>query len=40
MKARLRAGAALSVGVEHPNYSARIAEVSDAVRASLIGDLS
>jgi hypothetical protein len=40
MKGRLRAGAALSVGVEHPNYSARIAEVSDAVRASLIGDLS
>ncbi len=40
MKAKLRGGAALSVGVEHPNYSARIAEVSDAVRASLIGDLS
>lgn len=40
MKSRLRAGAALSVGVDHPNYSARIDEVSDAVRASLIGDLS
>lgn len=40
MKAKLRAGAALSIGVDHPNYSARIAEVSDAVRASLIGDLS
>lgn len=40
MKSRLRAGAALSMGVEHPNYSAQLAEVNDAVRASLIGDLS
>ncbi len=40
MKAKLRAGAALSVGVDHPSYSAQIVEVSDAVRASLIGDLS
>lgn len=40
MKSRLRAGAALSMGVEHPNYSAQVAEVKDAVRASLIGDLS
>lgn len=40
MKAKLRAGAALAMGVDHPNYTAQIAEVNDAVRASLIGDLS
>lgn len=40
MKAKLRAGAALAMGVDHPNYSAHVAEVNDSVRASLIGDLS
>lgn len=40
MKSRLRAGAALSMGVDHPEYAAHIAEVGDAVRASLTGDLS
>lgn len=40
MKSRLRAGAALSMGVDHPSYAAQLAEVNDAVRASLIGDLS
>ena len=39
MRDALRSGAALSVGVDHPNYRAAV-EVSAEVRASLAGDLS
>lgn len=40
MKDRLRAGAALSIGVDHPSYVASVEEVGDGVRASLLRDLS
>jgi len=40
MKARLRSGAGLAIGVDHPSYSHAIDEVGDAVRASLIRDLT
>lgn len=40
MVAALRGGAALAAGVDHPNYSATVARVNDAMRASLLGDLS
>lgn len=40
MKARLRSGAGLAIGVDHPSYSHVIDEVGDAVRASLIRDLT
>jgi hypothetical protein len=40
MKAGLRAGARLSVGVEHPNYAATIADVGEAAHASLLRDLT
>jgi hypothetical protein len=39
MKTRLRAGAALGVGVDHSDYKYEIAEVQDAVRNSLLQDL-
>src|SRR5204863_7748375 len=39
MRDVLKRGAALSVGVDHPNYRA-VVEVSAAVRASLAGDLA
>ena len=39
MVATLRGGAALDMGVDHPNYSAK-ARVADAMRASLIADLA
>jgi hypothetical protein len=39
MRDALRRGAALSVGVDHPNYRARV-EVAAEVRASLTGDLA
>jgi Protein of unknown function (DUF3501) len=39
MKSALRAGAALSVGVEHPAYQHRV-QVPDAVRSALIADLA
>lgn len=39
MRHALKAGAALSVGVDHPEFSERIAPVSAAVRDSLVGDL-
>ncbi|HXF66403.1 MAG TPA: DUF3501 family protein [Burkholderiales bacterium] len=35
----LKQGASLSVGVDHPEYTAEIARVEDAVRDSLVGDL-
>jgi len=40
MVAALRTGAALAIGVDHPNYSATVARVGDATRASLLADLS
>jgi hypothetical protein len=40
MKARLRSGAGLSIGVDHPSYTHVIGEVDDAVRASLLRDLT
>lgn len=40
MKDNLRAGAGLSMGVDHPSYTASIADVGDAMRASLIRDLA
>ena len=36
----LRGGAALAVGVDHPHYSATVARVADAMRASLLADLA
>jgi hypothetical protein len=40
MVAALRAGTALAIGVDHSNYSATVARVGDATRASLLADLS
>jgi hypothetical protein len=38
--ARLRAGAALSMGIDHPDYQHTIAQVDAATRASLLADLA
>jgi hypothetical protein len=40
MIAALRGGAALAIGVDHPNYTATVARVGDAMRASLLADLA
>jgi len=40
MVAALRGGAALSIGVDHPNYSAAVHGIADAMRASLMADLA
>jgi hypothetical protein len=40
MVAALRGGAALSIGVDHPNYSVAVARIPDAMRASLMADLA
>ncbi|MGE0559159.1 MAG: DUF3501 family protein [Burkholderiales bacterium] len=40
MVSALRGGAALAAGVDHPNYSATVARVGDAMRASLLADFS
>lgn len=40
MIAALKGGAALGMGVEHPDYTARLDTVPEAVRASLLGDLA
>lgn len=40
MIAALRGGAALAAGVDHPNYSATVPRVGDAMRASLLADLA
>ena len=40
MIARLRAGAALSLGIDHPQYQHTVAEVDDAMRAALLADLT
>jgi hypothetical protein len=39
MVARLRAGASLALGVDHPEYTHTLAEADDATRASLLADL-
>jgi hypothetical protein len=39
MRAALKAGAGISIGVDHPNYRAS-AMVAPEVRASLAGDLA
>lgn len=36
----LRGGAGLAMGVDHPNYSATVAQVGNAMRASLLADLA
>jgi hypothetical protein len=40
MKAKLKGGAALSVGIDHPNYQHQISPAADNVRAALVADLS
>ena len=40
MAARLKGGAALSAGIDHPNYQHALAPVPDNVRAALVSDLS
>lgn len=40
MKQALASGAALTVGVDHPNYSAALDPVSAEIRQSLLGDLA
>ncbi len=40
MAARLKAGGALSVGIDHPHYRHEIAPVAGTVRASLVADLA
>ena len=40
MVAALRGGAALSVGVDHPNYQHEVAALPDPMRAALLADLA
>lgn len=40
MVAALRSGVALAMGVDHPHYSVTVAQVPDAMRASLLADLA
>lgn len=40
MAQALKYGVGLAMGVDHPEYSAEVAEVPAAVRASLVGDLA
>ena len=40
MVAALCGGAVLAIGVDHPNYSAAVPRVADAMRASLMADLA
>ncbi|MDE1139399.1 DUF3501 family protein [Paraburkholderia tropica] len=39
MKTRLREGAALMIGCDHPNYRVPVQTIEGAVRESLLGDL-
>jgi hypothetical protein len=39
MAAKLKGGAALSIGIDHPNYQHQIAPAADNVRAALVTDL-
>ena len=40
MAAKLKGGAALSVGIDHPNYHHELAPVPENIRAALTADLS
>jgi hypothetical protein len=40
MIASLRAGASLSMGVDHPQYNVTLREVPEAIRAALLADLA
>ena len=40
MRAKLKQGAALSIGVDHPEYAALLGPVPEAVRAALVADLA
>ncbi len=40
MIARLRDGAALSLGIDHPSYEHSVEKVSESVRTSLLADLA
>lgn len=40
MTASLKGGAALAVGIDHPNYRHEISAVPEHVRAALVGDLA
>ena len=40
MKARLQAGAALSMGINHPSYTYTVADVGQATRQTLLKDLA
>jgi hypothetical protein len=40
MIATLKAGAALSIGVDHPQYAATLRTVPDETRAALVADLA
>jgi hypothetical protein len=40
MVSALRSGGTLAMGVDHPNYSATVARISDAMRSSLMADLA
>ena len=39
MVAALKGGAALSMGIDHPNYQHQVSPVADNVRAALVADL-
>lgn len=39
MAAKLKGGAALAVGIDHPNYQQQISPVPENVRAALVADL-
>ena len=40
MSAKLKGGAALSVGIDHPDYQHQISPAADNVRAALVADLA
>ena len=40
MAAKLKSGAALSIGIDHPNYQHQISPAADNIRAALVADLS
>jgi hypothetical protein len=39
MAAKLKSGAALSMGIDHPNYQHQISPAADSIRAALVTDL-
>jgi Protein of unknown function (DUF3501) len=39
MAAKLKGGAALSIGIDHPNYQHQLVPAADNVRAALVADL-